>query len=83
MALEISGTGVYRGVHIGHAHGRIALWLTKDEAIALHNILGVDDLGAAELSEAIDVAYPPPEPDCEPRERRESSVRSVPSEEQP
>lgn len=58
--LVMSGQGVYRGVHIGNSRGRIALWLTKDEATAIANALGLNDLGATELYEAIDAAYPAP-----------------------
>lgn len=58
MSLVFSGTGVYRGVHIGNAHGKIALWLTKYEAIGLAQILGSDDNITAELYEAIEAAYP-------------------------
>ena len=44
--------------HIGSAHGRIALWLTESEAIDLAHLYGLDDIGAREIMEAVEKAYP-------------------------
>ena len=44
--------------HIGSSHGRIALWLTESQAIDLAHLYGLDDIGAQEIMEAVEAAYP-------------------------
>ena len=46
--------------HIGSAKGRIALWLTESEAIDLAHLYGLDDIGAQEIMDAVEKAYPAP-----------------------
>ena len=46
-------------VEIGSAHGKIALYLTEAEAIDLAHLYGLDDIGAQEIMEAVETAYPP------------------------
>lgn len=48
-------------VEIGSAHGRIALYLTETEAIDLAHLYGLDDIGAREIMEAVEKAYPKPD----------------------
>ena len=45
-------------VEIGSADGRIALYLTETEAIDLAHLYGLDDIGAREIMEAVERAYP-------------------------
>lgn len=44
--------------HIGSAHGRIAVWLTKAQAEYLAKLYGPGDRAWDELMAAIDRAYP-------------------------
>ena len=44
--------------HIGNGRGRIALWLDETEAIDLAYLYGLNDLGAKELLDAVERAYP-------------------------
>lgn len=49
---------------IGSAHGRIVLYLTKEDAIGLALCLPLHDTGYRELMDAVDRAYPDPEEDA-------------------
>ena len=51
-----------REIHIGNPNGRIAVWCDEDEAVELALVYGPRDGFYREVMDAVEQAYPKPDP---------------------